>query len=130
MLQEANAAAAENSKNAATLIAEENSRVDDARRAAAASIEQLQSQLQEAIARLEQIKTENRPSRKPRPEMYDMDAEDAKTNAVADEISQNLEALIGTTEDTEPKAAPQPAVADTTTKFADLKFGRNYDPNH
>ena len=61
--------------------------------------------------------------------MYDVDAEQTQANAVADEIAQNLEALIGTTEDTEPKAAPKHAVADTNTKFADLKFGRNYDPN-
>ncbi len=131
MLQDANAAAAENSKNSAVLIAEENARVEEARKTAAVSIEQLQAQLQECIAALEQIKKENRPvQRSPRGEMYDIDAENAKTNAVADEISQNLEAVIGTTEDTEPKAPPKPPVADTATKFADLKFGRNYDPNH
>ena len=53
------------------------------------------------------------------------------TDAVADEISRNLENLVGTTVDTAPKAAPKHPVNDTTTsKFAslNLQFGRNYDP--
>ena len=51
--------------------------------------------------------------------------------AALDEISQNLEALVGTTVDTAPKAEPRHPINDTTTaKFANLQFGRNYDPNH
>ena len=42
MLNEANVAAEENAKNADALIAAENERVEDARRAAAAKIEELQ----------------------------------------------------------------------------------------
>ena len=42
-----------------------------------------------------------------------------------------LEVLVGTTVDTAPKAEPRHPVNDTTTaKFANLQFGRNYDPNH
>ena len=58
-------------------------------------------------------------------ESYDFDSD-----AVANEISQNLEALVGTTEDSAPKAAPKHPTNDTTTsKFANLnlQFGRNYD---
>ena len=53
-------------------------------------------------------------------------------DAVADEIASNLEALVGTTEDTAPKAEPKHPVSDTTSKFAtmNLQFGRNYDPTH
>ena len=47
----------------------------------------------------------------------------------ADEISHNLEALVGTTEDQAPKAEPKHPVSETTTKFSNLQFGRNYDPN-
>ena len=47
-----------------------------------------------------------------------------------DEISQNLEALVGTTEDNAPKAEPKHSVSETTSKFANLQFGRNYDPNN
>lgn len=129
MLQEANLAAAENSKNAATLIAEENARVDEARKFAAVQIDELEKQLRACITVLEQIKAENRPSaRSKRAEMFDVDAENAKTAAVADEISENLEALIGKAGGDEPVIAPKHPVSDSNTKFADLKFGRNYDP--
>ena len=51
---------------------------------------------------------------------------------VADEIAQNIEAMIGSTVDTAPKPTPKhPTANDTTTsKFAslNLQFGRNYDP--
>lgn len=53
------------------------------------------------------------------------------SDLVAEEIAQNLEALVGTTEDHAPKAAPRHPVNDSTTsKFAslNLQFGRNYDP--
>ena len=44
---------------------------------------------------------------------------------------QSLEALVGSTVDAAPKAAPKHPVNDTTTsKFAslNLQFGRNYEP--
>ena len=59
----------------------------------------------------------------------DFDNPDASTStdAVADEISHNLEALVGTTEDIAPKAEPRHPINETTTsKFANLQFGRNY----
>ena len=57
----------------------------------------------------------------------------AESTDVADEIAQNIEAMIGTTVDTAPKAAPKHPTSDTTTsKFAtlNLQFGRNYDPKN
>ena len=54
----------------------------------------------------------------------------SNADAVADEISQNLEALVGTTEDSAPKVAPRHPTSDTTSKFTNLQFGRNYDPTH
>ncbi len=128
MLSEANLAAAENSRNAAALIAEENARVEEARQLAAERINALEKQLQSCIAALEDIKAANRPSAKP--VRLNSEAEAAKTAAVADEISENLEALIGTADEPEPAVAPMHPTADATTKFADLKFGRNYDPGH
>ena len=127
MLNEANLAAAENSKNAAAVIAEENARVDEARMYAAARIDDLEAQLRSCIAALEQIKASNRPSGKAtRPEAFDAEG-DAKTAAVADEISENLEALMGKMEGEEAPITPKHPVSDSTTKFTDLKFGRNYD---
>lgn len=133
MLSDANAAATENARNADALIADENERVEEARRAAAAKIDDLENQLRSCLQSLDRIKAANRP--KPRaaaPAMFDYDKQpdklDSTADAVADEIASNLEALVGTTEDTAPKAAPKHPVSDTTSKFANLQFGRNYDP--
>ena len=136
MLTDAGAAAAENSKNADALIAEENERVEEARRAAAVKIDELEEQLRTCIQALERIKTANRPAAKPAAgTVFDFDAEmgDAApvdpADAVADEIASSLEALVGTTEDSAPKAEPMhPTESTTTSKFANLQFGRNYDP--
>ncbi len=136
MLSDANAAAAENAKNASVLISEENERVEEARRTAAAKIEELEHQLNSCIQALERIKEANRPT-PVKKVVYDYDKEPDgpvadPAAAVADEISLNLEALVGTTEDTAPKPEPQhPAESTTTSRFANmnLQFGRNYDPN-
>ena len=137
MLTDANAAAAENSKNADALIAEENARVEEARRVAAAKIDELQEQIRTCIQALERIKTANRPAPKAAAAVYDYDSDPDngevvdQTDAVADEIASNLEALVGTTEDVAPKAEPKhPTEATTTSKFANLQFGRNYDPTN
>ena len=134
MLNDANAAAAENAKNADSLIAAENARVEEARKTAAAKITELQDQIRSCITALDRIKESNRP-RESASNVFDYDrieGPDAKTAAVADEISANLEALVGSAEEDAPKAEPKHPTADTTTsKFANLRFGPNYDvTNH
>ena len=130
MLQNAStAAAAPVAEAPATVsddqIAAENARVEEARKAAAAKINELQDQLRSCIQALDRIKENHAPAAEA--------AEPAKDD-VADEIAQNIEAMIGTTVDTAPKAAPKhPSNNDTTTsKFAslNLQFGRNYDPKN
>ena len=132
MLNDANAAAAENAKNAGTLIAAENARVEDAKKAAAVKISEIQDQMKTCIQALERIKTANRPvAVKAAPSSDDAapaDTASADADAVADEIASTLEALVGTTVDTAPKAEPRHPQSDTTSKFANLQFGRNYDP--
>ena len=132
MLQEANATANENAKNADSLIAAENARVEEAKKVAAQKIDDLQEQIRSCINALERIKTANKPEPvAPVSNVFDFDrAEGAKkTDAVADEISANLEALVGTTDEPAPVAAPRHPQNDTTTgKFANLQFGKNYDP--
>ncbi len=135
MLSDANVAAAENAKNANVLISEEKERVEEARRAAAAKIEELQKQLSACVETLERIKEANRPT-PVKKVVYDYDKEPDRPNvdpadAVADEIALNLEALVGTTEESAPKPEPKhPAESTTTSKFTNLQFGRNYDPNN
>ena len=129
MLSEANAAAAENTRNADSLIASENARVEEAKKAAAAKIDEIEEQLRSCLQALERIKEANRPSA---PAAFDFDRTEGKTesaDAVAMEISANLEAQIGTTEEHAPRPEPRHPVADTTSKFTNLQFGRNYDPN-
>ena len=119
MLQNASSTAATTAEVSDAQIAAENARVEEARKAAAAKISDLQEQLRSCIQALDRIKENHAPAAK-------VEKED-----VADEIAQNLEAMIGTTVDTAPKAAPKHPTANetTTSKFAslNLQFGRNYD---
>ena len=136
MLKEANAAAIENAKNADSLIAAENARVEEARRAAALKIDDLQEQLKTCIQALERIKSANAPSQNVQAtaafnfeEAENTSAQVSVADAVASEIEANLQALVGTTEDTAPKAEPKHPVSESTTsRFANLQFGPNYDP--
>ena len=124
MLSEANAAATQNVVNVSALTAAEDARVEEARRLASAKIDELEDQLRACLQALERIKTANQP-------VETEPAQVSSADAVADEISQTLEALVGTTEDIAPKAEPRHPINDTTTsKFANLnlQFGRNYDP--
>ena len=132
MLSSASAAAAVSaapSVNSDAMVAAENARVQEARKAAAAKIGELQDQLRTCIQALERIKDANAPTPAPAPKAAPAPVESAD---VADEIAQNIEAMIGSTGDPAPKAAPKhPTNNDTTTsKFAslNLQFGRNYDP--
>ena len=135
MLGEANDAVAENTKNAEALIAAENARVEEARQTASAKIEQIEAQMRDCIRTLEQIRIAHRPLQ-PAAVSYDYDKEPDKKEdaaaAIADEISSNVEAMVGTTEDTAPKADPRHPVTGTTTKFGNLSdhFGQQYDPTH
>ena len=137
MLVEANAAAAENAKNADALIAAENARVEEARRAAATKITEIQDQIRSCLQALDRIKSANRPvTPTPANAAFDFDRseapekEDIAASAVADEISANLEVLVGTAEENAPKAEPQHPISDTSSKFTNLQFGKNYDPTH
>ena len=128
MLSDANASAMQNAQNTDALVSAEKARVEEARKAATTKIEEIQEQMRSCIQALDRIKHANQPSRTAE---NGQDAAKSAADAVADEISQNLEALVGTTVDTAPKAEPRHPSNDTTTsKFANLQFGRNYDPTH
>ena len=120
------------------LVAAENVRLEEARRTANTKIGEIQEQMRSCIQALERIKSANPAPEAPKVAPEAPKAAPAKStemeydsDAVADEISQNLEALVGTTVDTAPKAAPKhPASEATTSRFSalNLQFGRNYDP--
>ena len=126
MLSDANMAAAENVKNSDALIASENARVEEAKQAAAVKINEIEEQLRTCLQALERIKEANRPVAPFEPIHTERQSD---ADAVAMEISANLEAQIGTTEEHAPRPEPRHPVADTTSKFTNLQFGRNYDLN-
>ena len=126
MLSEANVAVTENAKNAAAIIAAEDARVEEARRMAAARIEDMEKQFRACIDALAYIKQANRPA-EPERVAYDQDAGKHSTDAVADEISRNLENMMGDAGESNAKADAKHPESDT--KFVDLKFGRNYKPH-
>ena len=106
MLSDANAAAVAGAKNADTLIAAENARVEEARKVATAKIDEIQEQIHACIQALDRIKLANRPAN-PGVTPYNYDkAESApkqdNTEAMANEIAMNLEALVGTAEEPAP----------------------------
>ena len=121
MLNEANQAAAENMRNNDAIIAAENQRVENAKKEAAAKIAAIEEDLRSCIAALTRIRESNAPSHAP--------VSTDNDSAVAQEISHNVAALVGTTEDQPIKAAPKHPASDTSGKFANLQFGRNYDPS-
>ncbi len=120
MLSEANVQAAESAKNADVTIAAENQRVEDAKKAAAEEISKIEEQLKACLETLAQIREANAPAA--------VEPEVEEPADISDEISHNLESLVGTTIDLAPKAEPLHPVSETTSKFANLQFGRNYDP--
>ena len=126
MLQGASSQASTNTQVSETQLAAENARLEEARQVATAKINELQDQLRSCIQALERIKENNVPAAPAAPAAPAVEQDD-----VADEIAQNIEAMIGTTVDTAPKADPKhPTNDSTTSKFAtlNLQFGRNYDP--
>lgn len=127
MLTDANALAAENSKHADALIAAENARVDEACRVAAIKIDTITEQLNACVQTLQRIKAEN-PSSPAPSGFYDYDSQpDSDAAAVADEISNNLEAIIGPDDQPAGMEKLESSISDTG-KFTNLKFGPNYDP--
>ena len=137
-------AAAAQAPSTDALLAVEKARVAEARKTAAARITEIQTQMQQCIQALDRIKNANvTPAAAPAPaktkktaapkapEKKEQAPEVDDSEAVAGEISQRLEAMVGTTNDTAPKAAPQHPTRDTSTsRFStlNLQFGRNYDP--
>ena len=131
MLSEASANASSNAANADALVAAEEARVEEAKKAAAQRIEEIQAQMRVCIQALDRIKEANRPVENATAFDYDrVEGSADATEAMANEISMNLEALVGTTDEPAPKVVPNHPASDTTSKFANLQFGRNYDPTH
>jgi len=136
MMAEANNMATLNTQAADAMIAAEQARVEEAKRTADAQIREIQEQIRSCLTALDRIREAHTPApateekKQEKPAVKEEAEEDSTADAVANEISASLQALVGTAEEPAPKAEPHHPVSDTTGKFANLKFGRNYDPNN
>ncbi len=83
---------------------------------------QVQEQLNSCVQVLEQVKSSSFGGTTPFGTGNDV-ADD-----VAAEIAANLRNLMGTTDEPTSRVKQKRSDLDTTGKFADLQFGRNYDP--
>lgn len=123
MLSDTTVAAAESSRINGELLSAENAKLEAARQETSDRISAIEVQLRACLETLAAIKAGNLPT---------APAQTADgSDQMADEIAHNLESLVGTTEDAAPTAEPKhPASDATTTKFTNLQFGKNYDPNN
>ena len=130
MLNDAAVTAKENAKNIEALVAAEEIRVVEARKAACAKIDALKEEILACVQALDRVKTANIPTPVHTSVSEPDQTAEAKAAAdtLADEISATIQNLLGQTEEAEPAAEPLPPLSDTGSKFKDLKFGPNYDP--
>lgn len=149
MLRQAEADVKEKSKSADSAIAAEKERVEAAKAEANRVISQIEAQLAVCMDRIRKAKTaEELKMEKPveapaaasveaapveaAPEKKEqLSAQEATADQVADEISQNLEKLVGFAPEEHPIPRTTGRVGrpeSVTSKFTNLQFGKNYDP--
>lgn len=126
MLEDAGAAAKDVSETTETLVQAENNRLEEAKQLAYRQITEMQKKLDDCVRLLGEIRDSNMPTRIPQ----ETTLADDSTGAVADEISASLEALVGGAEEDSIASTLPPLDADSlATKFANLQFGTNYNPD-
>lgn len=121
-------------------VTEEQARLNYAKQTALNFIEVIENDVKAHLELLESLKSrdlsveleEKKPARE---KPYDWaahdpaPASDSKTEAIADEISENVGKIVGTDEGEQtPPAAPAHHVDSPTIQFPELQFGKNYDP--
>ena len=143
MLRQAEQDVNEKAKNADGQIAAENARVEAAKAEANRTIAQIEAQLAACMDRIRKAKSAEdltpkeapaapaAPAEKPFDYNRHPDAAPSSADAVADEIAQNLEKIVGSA----PEEKPIPRATgrlnrpeSVTSKFTNLQFGKNYDP--
>lgn len=144
MLHQAEQDASEKAKNADSQIAAESARVEAAKAEANRTIAQIEAQLAACMDRIRKAKsaedlapkaapaTPAAPAAPAAPQVRPQaDQTQSEADAVADEIAQNLEKLVGSA----PEEKPIPRTTgrlnrpeSITSKFTNLQFGKNYDP--
>ncbi len=139
MLSEAESSVHSKATDIQQSLSEEEQRVNRAKQVAQDFIDTIEAQVQRHLDALENLKKMNLTTAAPARHAYDYEEEADHSQSpeqVAQEITHNLEKVIGTDlGGTKPAAAPAPTTSSDTRvmeplnpKFADLQFGRNYDP--
>ena len=126
-LTEASETAAANTRKAEAALAVENTRIEEARRIANERIDRLTQELNACLQQLNRLRASQDPGASAAPVCEDdQEPEVDIAAAVADEISHNLEHLVGSADELTPLAN------DATGKFVGLAnhFGQNYDPTN
>ena len=131
--------------DADAVIAQEQTRIDCARETALSFVKLVEQDIRGHLELLETLKTRDMRLEVPggeakaeakKPFDYDQGespmvvAKAAETpEQIADEIQQNLSRMMDIGEPQQPAEAQEPkAATDSTIKFTNLQFGRNYDP--
>ncbi len=121
-------------------IAAEEERIERAKQAALNFIEVIEKDVGRHLDLLNNLKLMNLGAQPAKAKVYDFEKEAAPKRQpdpearpaddpqeIAAEIEQNLEKVIGPEDDGD---LDKTRVAHGPAKFADLQFGKNYDPNH
>ena len=134
-------------QKAETELAAEQERLEYAKKTALNFIDVVESDIKGHLELLEKLKSrdltvEEKAEQPKHAKPYDWQADSAPslvvessekhTQDIADEISENLEKLVGSEPEPDVKIAPTKAAPShpdsATIKFENLKFGKNYDP--
>ena len=144
LMSEARESAQTNAVNADALVAKENERVNSAKEAARSFIEKVEADVRAHLALLEELKKQDltpmeapKPVQRQKPYNYEDEAEKPlvvpkaeQPRETTQEIADTIEQSIGKLMDMEDPAPTKIFPADSTIKFTNLQFGKNYDPTN
>ena len=151
LMNDADAAA--QMKDVDAVVAQQIERMNNAKKTAKNFIEVLEQDIRGHLELLEKLKNENLTEEEvpvvaeehPRPKPFDFEQDEMplvmpkqetpaaeapaeSTAEIASAIAQNITKIMDIEAPEEPAAAEENKVTDSTIKFSNLQFGRNYDP--
>jgi len=147
LMNEAESTAQVKSSNADEIVAQEEERINNAKQTAQSFIENLERDIRGHLELLEKLKKQDltvtevsRPVQRQKPYNYEEESEKPlvvpreespreSAREIANEIEQNIGRLMDLEEPVQ-NTAPKTMQTDSTIKFTNLQFGRNYDPTN
>ena len=147
LMNDAESTAQTKSSNADEIVAQEEERINNAKQTAQSFIENLERDIRGHLELLEKLKKQDltvkevsRPVQRQKPYNYEEETEKPlvvpkeetpreTAKDIANEIEQNIGRLMDLEEPVQ-NTAPKTMQTDSTIKFTNLQFGRNYDPTN